>query len=41
MPRSVSGYVADKTGKYWAVTFVGYGINLLAVRAAFRRLTTG
>src|SRR5437588_1962665 len=31
--RSVSGYIADKTGKYWLVTFVGYGINLLAVPA--------
>ena len=31
--RSVSGYVADKTGKYWAITFVGYSINLLAVPA--------
>ena len=31
--RLVAGYVADKTGKYWLVTFVGYGINLLAVPA--------
>jgi predicted MFS family arabinose efflux permease len=31
--RSVSGYVADRTGKYWTVTFIGYGINLLAVPA--------
>src|SRR5207237_460651 len=31
--RSVSGYVADKTGKHWVVTFVGYSINLLAVPA--------
>jgi MFS family permease len=31
--RSVSGYVADRTGKYWPVTFVGYAINLLAVPA--------
>jgi MFS family permease len=31
--RSVSGYVADRTGKYWLVTFVGYVINLLAVPA--------
>ena len=29
--RSVSGWVADKTGKYWPVTFVGYVINLFAV----------
>src|ERR1043166_9064769 len=31
--RSVSGYISDKTGKYWLVTFVGYSITLLAVRA--------
>jgi MFS family permease len=31
--RSVSGYIADRTGKYWAVSFVGYTINLLAVPA--------
>jgi len=31
--RSVAGYVADKTGKHWPVTFVGYTINLLAVPA--------
>ena len=31
--RSVSGYFADKTHKYWAVTFVGYFINMLAVPA--------
>lgn len=31
--RSVSGYIADRTGKHWPVTFVGYGINLLAVPA--------
>jgi MFS family permease len=31
--RSVAGYVADKTGKYWLITFLGYGINLLAVPA--------
>ena len=31
--RSLSGYVADKTGKHWPVTFVGYAINLLAVPA--------
>lgn len=29
--RLVSGYVADKTGKYWGITIVGYGINLVAV----------
>jgi hypothetical protein len=31
--RSLSGDVADKTGKHWPVTFVGYAINLLAVPA--------
>lgn len=31
--RAVAGYVADKTGKYWLVTFIGYSINLLAVPA--------
>ena len=31
--RAVSGYAADKTGRYWAVTFVGYAINTLAVPA--------
>src|SRR5207253_10176793 len=31
--RSVSGYIADKTGKYWPVTIVGYTINTLAVPA--------
>jgi hypothetical protein len=31
--RSVSGYIADRTGRYWLVTFVGYIINLLAVPA--------
>jgi MFS family permease len=31
--RSVSGWTADRTGKYWPVTFVGYTINLFAVPA--------
>jgi hypothetical protein len=31
--RSVSGWVADRTGRYWPVTFVGYVINLFAVPA--------
>ena len=31
--RSVSGYIADKTGKYWTTTFAGYVINMLAVPA--------
>jgi len=29
--RFVSGYVSDKTGSYWTMTFLGYVINLLAV----------
>jgi hypothetical protein len=29
--RSVSGYFADKTCRYWAVAFLGYAINMLAV----------
>ncbi len=29
--RLVSGYWSDKTGKYWALTIVGYAINLAAV----------
>ena len=31
--RSVSGYIADKTGRYWLITFIAYTINLLAVPA--------
>src|SRR5438034_9862162 len=31
--RSVSGYIADRTGKHWPITFIGYSINLLAVPA--------
>ena len=31
--RSVSGYFADKTHKYWIFIFAGYAINLLAVPA--------
>src|SRR5437868_2821460 len=31
--RSVAGYIADKTGRYWLVTFAGYLINTLAVPA--------
>src|SRR5437660_11061035 len=27
--RLVAGYVADKTGKYWVVQFIGSGLNLL------------
>jgi MFS family permease len=29
--RLVSGYLSDKTKKYWAITFVGYILNLFAV----------
>ncbi len=29
--RLISGYISDKTQKYWAITFTGYFINLLAV----------
>lgn len=29
--RIVSGYLADRTGKYWAITIFGYICNLLAV----------
>jgi predicted MFS family arabinose efflux permease len=31
--RSVSGYFADKTQRYWATAFLGYAINMLAVPA--------
>jgi predicted MFS family arabinose efflux permease len=31
--RSVSGYFADRTARYWLVAFVGYAINMLAVPA--------
>src|SRR5436190_22775372 len=31
--RSGSGYIADKSGKYWVITFIGYAINLFAVPA--------
>jgi MFS family permease len=31
--RVVAGYVSDKSGKYWLVTFIGYAINLFAVPA--------
>lgn len=29
--RLVSGYFSDRTGRYWAITIVGYSVNLLAV----------
>lgn len=31
--RPFAGYFADKSGRYWAITFVGYFINLIAVPA--------
>ena len=31
--RSVTGMISDRTGKYWAVTILGYIINMLAVPA--------
>src|SRR5438093_9838394 len=31
--RAVSGYIADKTGRYWALTVLGYAINMAAVPA--------
>lgn len=31
--RSVAGWTADKTGRYWTVTIVGFAINLFAVPA--------
>lgn len=29
--RLLSGYLTDKTGKYWTMTLAGYALNLLAV----------
>jgi MFS family permease len=29
--RLVSGYLTDRLGKYWGITFVGYALNLFAV----------
>src|SRR6267378_5075864 len=31
--RSVSGYFADKTQRYWVATFLGYLVNVFAVPA--------
>jgi len=31
--RSIFGYLADKTHKYWAFIIIGYAVNLLAVPA--------
>lgn len=29
--RLLSGYLSDRTRRYWTITIIGYGINLLAV----------
>lgn len=29
--RFISGYISDKTGKYWLLTFIGYTLNLIAI----------
>jgi len=29
--RLVSGYLSDRTGRYWPITILGYAVNLLAV----------
>jgi len=29
--RLLSGYLSDRTGRYWAITIAGYAINVLAV----------
>jgi MFS family permease len=29
--RLISGYISDRTGKYWALTIIGYAVNLLAI----------
>jgi MFS family permease len=31
--RALAGYFADRSGRYWRLTFIGYVINLLAVPA--------
>jgi len=31
--RSVTGYIADKTHRYWTAAFLGYAVNMLAVPA--------
>src|SRR5689334_11222436 len=31
--RFAGGYISDRTGRYWVVTFIGYIVNLLAVPA--------
>src|SRR6266702_8387056 len=29
--RLLSGYIGDRTGRYWTVTIIGYVLNLFAV----------
>ncbi|MFI5460968.1 MAG: MFS transporter [Isosphaerales bacterium] len=29
--RLASGYLADRTRRYWAITLIGYGLNMIAV----------
>ncbi len=29
--RLASGYLSDRTRRYWAITLLGYGVNLIAV----------
>ena len=29
--RAIFGWMADRTGRYWPMTFFGYAVNLLAV----------
>jgi MFS family permease len=31
--RSVTGYLGDKSHRYWLMIFIGYGVNMLAVPA--------
>lgn len=31
--RLVSGYLSDRTGRYWTITIVGYAVNVFAVPA--------
>ena len=31
--RIISGYISDKTGRYWAITLFGYSLNMIAVPA--------
>jgi MFS family permease len=31
--RGISGYAADRSGKYWHIAFIGYALNLAAVPA--------